>query len=390
VGYGVRLVVTRDFAEWVSGCGLDTHLLPVDKYEVMKRVSSQTNPLRVMLAIRREIAPGLLEVGRDLLSIAGDTAVLVVNEWTMGIASGIAEIHDLKMINMAMQPRFKTGEMPISTMPALPDWAPLRESYNRLTYYLAYTSRWWSYGRIENRFRRKHLKLSPLSPRDYWQMHARTPSITLVSRYVIPRPQDWDEHHRLTGFLFYDDNDWRPPSDLLDFIAAGKKPVFVGFGSMHDDQPLETTCLILEALERSNQRAVLQRGWADLGQVDLPVNVYRLDYAPHSWLFPKMAAVVHHAGAGTSAAALRAGVPSVPIPHSGDQFFWARRLHQLGAGTQSLPRGQLKVVGLASRITNAIADSQLKRAAADLGDKIRTEDGIARTISAIAEVLRKG
>jgi UDP:flavonoid glycosyltransferase YjiC (YdhE family) len=221
-------------------------------------------------------------------------------------------------------------------------------------------------------------------------MHARTPSITLVSRYVIPRPQDWDEHHRLTGFLFYDDNDWRPPSDLLDFIAAGKKPVFVGFGSMHDDQPLETTCLILEALERSNQRAVLQRGWADLGQVDLPVNVYRLDYAPHSWLFPKMAAVVHHAGAGTSAAALRAGVPSVPIPHSGDQFFWARRLHQLGAGTQSLPRGQLKVVGLASRITNAIADSQLKRAAADLGDKIRTEDGIARTISAIAEVLRKG
>jgi sterol 3beta-glucosyltransferase len=381
-------VVTKDFAERVSGCGLDTHLLPVDKYEVMKRVSSETNPLRVLLAIRREIAPGLLEVGRDLLRIAEDTDVLVVNEWTMGIASGIAETHHLRMINMAMQPRFKTGETPISTMPALPDWVPFQEFYNRLSYDAAYTSRWWSYGWMENRFRRKHLNLAPLSPRDDWQLHARTPSITLISRHVMPRPQDWGEHHHLTGYLFYDDHNWRPPSDLLEFIAAGEKPVYVGFGSMHADQPLETTRLILEALQRSSQRVVLHRGWASLGQIDLPDWVYRLDYAPHTWLFPRMAAVVHHAGAGTSAAALRAGVPSVPIPHSGDQFSWARRLHRLGAGTQPLPRSKLNAVELADRILTAIADSRLRKKAAKLSDKIRAEDGAARTVSAIDEVLQ--
>jgi sterol 3beta-glucosyltransferase len=290
---------------------------------------------------------------------------------------------------MAMQPRVKTGELPICTMPPVPDWAPLRGTYNRLTYDIAFTSRWWSYGRVENRFRKMHLNLAPLSPRGYMRLHAGTPSVTTISRHVIPRPRDWAGHHHLTGFLFYEHEGWRPPDDLLDFISAGAKPVYIGFGSIHDDRPLETTRLIFEALQRSNQRAVLHSGWSDLGRTDLPETVYRLDYAPHSWLFPQMAAVVHHAGAGTAAAALRAGVPSVTIPHSGDQLFWARRLHQLEVGTQPLARGQLNAVELAERISRAISAPRLRVGAADLGEKIRAEDGAGRAVAAIDELLRK-
>lgn len=320
-GYGVRLIVTEDFAEWVNGTGLETHLLPINNFELMQQVSSKTNPLRVMLAIHREITPALLRAGRDLLSVAENTDALLVNEWLLGIASGIAKAHRLKLVNLAMQPCIKTRAMPIATMPALPDRAPFRELYNLMTYNVGHYLRWFSYVRAGNSLRRTHLNLPALSLRQYLDLLERTPSITLISRHIMPRPVDWQDHHYSTGYLFYDDDDWRPPDGLENFIHSGEAPVYVGFGSVHDRQPVETTRLILDALEQADQRAVLYSGWAELGQIDLPGTIYQLNYAPHSWLFPRMAAVVHHAGAGTSAAALRAGVPSVPIPHSGDQPF---------------------------------------------------------------------
>jgi UDP:flavonoid glycosyltransferase YjiC (YdhE family) len=388
-GYGVRLIVTEDFAGWVNNTGLDIHLLPVDKFAVMKQVSSQTNPLRVMLAVHREIAPALLQAGRDLLALAEDTDVFLVNEWLLGIASGIAEVHQLKLVNLAQQPGIKTREMPISTMPALPERAPFRETYNLLSYRLAQSLRWFSYVRQLNSLRETHLDLAPLSFREYLDLLDRTPSITLVSRHVISRPADWQDHHHLTGFLFYEDDNWRPPPELEDFIHAGQAPVYVGFGSMHDRHPDQTTRLILDALEYAHRRAVLYKGWAGLGQSDVPDTVYLLDYAPHRWLFPRMAAVVHHAGAGTSAAALHAGVPSVPVPHSGDQLFWARRLYQLGAGAKPLPRNRLSALGLAERIAGAVRDSQLRSRAAELGARISAEDGAGRAVAAIDDVLQK-
>lgn len=147
--------------------------------------------------------------------------------------------------------------------------------------------------------------------------------------------------------------------------------------------------MILDALEYAHQRAVLYKGRANLGQFDLPDTVYLLDYAPHSWLFPRMAAVVHHAGAGTSAAALRAGVPSVPIPHSGDQPFWARRLYQIGAGTKPLRRNRLSAVDLAERIMSAIRDFQLRSQAADLAARISGEDSTGRTDSVFNDLFQK-
>jgi UDP:flavonoid glycosyltransferase YjiC (YdhE family) len=388
-GYGVRLMVTEDFAGWVNHTGLDIHLLPVNKFAVMKQVSSQTNPLRVMLAVHREIAPALLQAGRDLLAVAEETDVFLVNEWLLGIAASIAEVHQLKLLNLAQQPGINTREMPIATMPALPKWAPFRGIYNLLTYRWAHFLRWFSYVRQVNSLRQTHLDLAPFSLSEYLDLLDRTPSITLVSRHVVPRPADWQDHHHLTGFLFYDDEDWRPPPELEDFIHAGEAPVYIGFGSMHDRQPHQTTRLILEALQHAQRRAVLYKGWAGLGQSDLPQTVYLLDYAPHSWLFPRMAAVVHHAGAGTSAAALRAGVPSIPVPHSGDQLFWARRLYQIGAGARPLPRDRLSALGLAERITAAVQDSQLRSQAAELGSRISAEDGAGRTVAAINAVLQQ-
>ena len=388
-GYDVRLIVTQDFAGWVNEAGLEVHLLPVNKFELMKPVSSQTNPLQVLLAVRREIGPALLRAGRDLLALAGDTDGFIANEWLLGIASAIAEVRRLKLVHLANQPQIRTRAVPIATMPALPAWVPFSRIYNLLSYDLSHLLRWFSYLRGLNSLRKASLDLAPLSPRSYLDLLDRTPSITLVSPHVIPRPVDWQGHHRLTGYLFYDPP-WRPPPGLEEFIANGDKPLYVGFGSMHDRNPLETTRLILNALDRTHQRAVLYKGWAGLGGVALPDTVHLLDYAPHSWLFPHMVAVVHHAGAGTSAAALRAGVPSVPVPHSGDQPFWARRLYQIGAGTRPLPRNQLTARRLAERIATAVRDPQLRTKAANLAASLSAEDGAGATVAALNDLLLTG
>lgn len=388
-GYRVRLIVTEDFAPLLEGLGLDTALLPIDKYRLMRRVSSQTNPVKVTLAIRREIAPALLKAGRALLTLAEDTEAFVVNHWMMGMAASIAEARSLGLVWMVMQPRVKTREIPICTWPSLPDWMPFHRGYNSVSYRAANDFHWWNYASSANELRRVDLNLPRWGPGDYSDLLYRAPSFTVISRHVLPRPADWADHQRLTGFLFHEEHDWEPPARLERFIEAGPPPVYVGFGSMHDLNPAKTTEIVLEAVKRADRRAVLYSGWAGLGRRELPESVYRVEFAPHSWLFPRMAAVVHHAGAGTSAAALRAGVPSVSVPHSGDQGFWARRLQRTGAGTAPLPRIRLNPADLADRIRTAVDRSDLRRQAEELGKLVRAEEGRQAAVAAISDFLSR-
>ncbi len=386
-GYGVRLIVTKDFREWVRNTGLDIGVLSIDERQVMGQVSIETHPLRGALAVHARIYPALRQAAEELPALISGTDALLANEWMLGAASGIAEAHGVKLIHMAMQPIIPTGELAIPTMPEIPSWIPIVEEYNRLTFRASLRLRWWSHGSSANPSRRTQLKLRPLSGHDYLELLERTPSVTLVSQHVVPRPGDWGDHHRMAGFVFHDDPEWTPPAGLVDFIQAGPPPVYVGFGSMHDSRPAETTRKIVDALRLSEQRAVLHSGWAGLGLEELPSSIYCLEYAPHGWLFPLMAAAVHHAGAGTSAAALRAGVPSVPVPHSGDQAFWARRLASMGVGAVPLPRHRLSAGVLANRIATAVNDPELRSRAAEYRRLIRQEDGLAKAISAVEDLL---
>jgi sterol 3beta-glucosyltransferase len=386
-GFGVQLMITRDFEPWARDRGLDIVPLSVDKRLAMRQVSSETHPLSILLGIRRSIAPGLRSIGHQLLAIADQTDVLLVNEWLLLAASGIAQAHNLRLIHMVQQPAIATAALPIATLPAWPAWAPFESVYNRLSYPIAHTLRWLTYAWEQNEIRRTQLGLPSLSPSGFEALIRRTPSVTLVSEHIVPRPPDWHEWHHLTGFVFYDDDKFQPPSPLKSFIESGPPPVYIGFGSMHDRMAGMTTQLILDALDRGQQRAIIHRGWAGLGVGELPDDVFPVDYVPHGWLFPRMAAIVHHAGAGTSAAALRAGVPSVPVPHSGDQAFWARVLYARGAATRPLPRSRLRSDRLASRIALAVSDRGLRSGTSALGVAIRAEDGVGGAVAAIKGIL---
>jgi sterol 3beta-glucosyltransferase len=208
------------------------------------------------------------------------------------------------------------------------------------------------------------------------------------SRHVVPPPQDWPASAMPTGFWFLDSNEnWRPPPALREFLAAGEPPVYVGFGSLSGSDPARLGRLVVEALTQAGVRGVLATGWGGLDVGGLPQTILKIDEAPHDWLFPQMAAVVHHGGVGTTSAGLRAGRPTVICPFFGDQPFWGRRVHALGAGSRPLPQKNLTAEALAEAIRLVTTDPAIRQNATALGEKIRQENGVANAVAAIERIL---
>jgi UDP:flavonoid glycosyltransferase YjiC (YdhE family) len=203
------------------------------------------------------------------------------------------------------------------------------------------------------------------------------------SPHVVPRPPDWPDRHRVCGYWWPAvPPDWRPEQRLVDFLAAGPPPVFVGFGSMVTGEAGRLSALVTAALRRAGVRGVVQAGWSGLTAADGD-DVLPVADVPHAWLFPRTAAVVHHAGGGTSAAGLRAGVPAVPVPVLLDQRFWAVRLAALGAATAPLPYRRLTVDRLASAIRAATTDPARRDRARRLASRLADEDGCTPVLAAL-------
>jgi UDP:flavonoid glycosyltransferase YjiC (YdhE family) len=263
---------------------------------------------------------------------------------------------------------------------------------NRASYRLTEQMMWQGFRSADTVARQQVLSLPKAA---FWgpygsERFKQNPILYGYSPAVIPRPTDWDGQMHVTGYWFLDPADeWTPPANLLEFLQAGSPPVFIGFGSMSTRNPGETTDLILRALARTGQRAILLSGWGGLHNSDLPDTAFMVDAIPYSWLFPRVAAVVHHGGAGTTSAGLRAGVPSIIIPFFADQPFWGRRVAELGVGPAPIPRKQLTADRLAQAIQTAVTDEAMRQRAAELGAKIRAEDGIARAVEVVAQVEQR-
>lgn len=202
-----------------------------------------------------------------------------------------------------------------------------------------------------------------------------------ISPSVLPRPADWHPGLVMAGYWWPAMKpDWQPPTDLLDFLADGTPPVFVGFGSSAQIDP----AFILEATRRAGVRAVVQGVEGALGDDAIAVGSI-----PHEWLFPRMAAVVHHAGAGTTAAGFRAGVPAVGIPVYTDQPLWASRIASLGAGPRPIPYKMLTPERLGDAITEAVSTPSYAKRAAEVSAAIATEDGTGPVVEALRNLPSK-
>jgi hypothetical protein len=195
------------------------------------------------------------------------------------------------------------------------------------------------------------------------------------SDHVVPRPRDWRAGLELTGYWWpQPSSSWKPSGELLDFLAAGPPPVFFGYGSGGIGQGERLTEITLAAARKVGVRAVV----ADL---DVSTDdVISVGDTPYEWLFPRMAALVHHARAGTTAAGLRAGVPAVATPAIVDQHFWGRRMVELGVASDSIRQKDLTVDRLAAAIREVVDNTDYRHATQALSAKITAEDGAARVI----------
>ena len=249
---------------------------------------------------------------------------------------------------------------------------------------------WLTLSRSANRWRRESLKLPPIPVSGPYNIlyQEKAPFIYGYSQHVVPRTADMPDWHHVTGYWFLETgDDWSPPADLVKFLSQGPRPIYIGFGSMSGQTARKQAQMAIDSVHAANQRAILVGGWAEAHDLNIPENIFASEYIPHDWLFPQMAAVVHHGGAGTTAAGLRAGVPSVIIPFMGDQHFWGKRVFELGAGPEPITRKKLTVDQLADRITRAVVDQSFIQNASILGKKIRGENGLKKAVELIMHYL---
>ncbi|WP_322815447.1 glycosyltransferase [Chloroflexus sp.] len=187
-----------------------------------------------------------------------------------------------------------------------------------------------------------------------------------------------------TGSWWLESTNWQPPPDLQAFLADGPSPVVISFGSMATYDAPHMTRIILETLQRTRQRGIIQRGWAGLTPHQVPDPIYLADEMPHDWLLPQAVAMIHHGGAGTTASALRAGIPSVIVPFAADQPFWAWRAHKTGANPPPIPVSALSVERLSLALQQALDPVHRARAAMVSG-RMRAEGGVAVAVQRIEQ-----
>lgn len=271
-------------------------------------------------------------------------------------------------------------------VPVVPDLR-LGGWFNALSYrLLSLANAFWA--GATNDFRTKTLGLPPLSRFADPMRRPDGSAVTTIygySEHLLPRPDDWPTNVHVTGGWFLDDSDgWEPPAALREFLDAGPPPVYVGFGSMGAAHAETRSAAVLKALEMTGERAVLATGWGALKADERPPNVFMLDAAPHDWLFPRMSAVVHHGGAGSTMAGLRAGKPTVICPFFGDQPFWGKVVASVGVGSAPVPQKSLTAKRLADAIRAALDPAVVARAAA-MGERIQAERGTERAVRLIEQ-----
>lgn len=388
-GYRVRLAAPADFTGFAQQHGVDFHPLRGDVQQVMASDSGRkfmetggANPLKSIRAMRTMIAPVIRSMVDDAYTACRDAAALICLGVFFPFGQSIAEVLKIPLLNLEPTPLLPTQAFPA------PGW-PIQRSLGGWHNYLSGLAMleviWLWYRPFVHDFRQR-LGLPRCSAAGFYRKFRATPLLSAYSPTIIPHPADWPDSACVTGYFFLDTQPgWQPSPKLQAFLEAGAPPVYIGFGSMAGRSPEQLASLILTALDKSGQRGLLLTGWGGLRPELAPENVFVVDAAPHHWLFPRMAAVVHHGGAGTTAEGLRAGVPTVIVPFVFDQPFWGARVKAMGLGPEPIPQKQLTADRLADAIRLAVTDSTMRQQAKSCGAAIRAEDGIGNAVKVVKQ-----
>ncbi|GAA2612119.1 glycosyltransferase [Actinomadura fulvescens] len=381
-GHHVTLVAPPHFTHLGNQASLPFQVIPFDPHDYMNiwcrgRPLSATGLLTGMPRVAAWNRRHSLQITKSLLAVADQADVLLLHYLVAPIGHAIADSLGIPSMELHLQPGHRTGEFSTPWVGA----RSMGNMANRLSWRIQdtyYSNLMW--GRATRWLHARSSVEHGFGSQECRQRSDR-PCFHGYSPLVGPRPADWGPGQQVTGYWWpYVPSGTDLPDALRRFLDAGPPPVFVGFGSMPLADSAKLGSLAAGALRRAGLRGVIQRGWAGLSCHGN--DVITIADTPHELLFPHMAAVVHHAGAGTTAAALRAGVPSVSIPVAFDQYFWARRLDRLGVAARPIPARRLTENALASALRTVMAPAYSARATV-LAAQIRAEDGTAPVATAL-------
>ncbi len=315
---------------------------------------------------------------KTVVECAEGCEALVFAGLTSYVALSAAEHLKLPVVGAGLQPVVPTRAFPNPFLPPL----PLPGFCNAASHRLVMALLWRAFRGSINEARKSVTRQAVRT-----KMWSGYPVLLGISEQLLPRPADWPAHVAMQGDWPLASRAWTPPAQLQAFLEAGEAPVYVGFGSMVGFDRTRTVRMVAEALQ--GRRALLSGGWNELDKEAVPSNILPIGPAPHDLLFPLCSVVVHHGGAGTSHTAARAGEPAVVTPFAGDQFFWARQLARVGVAAEPLSHRELSAATLAQRIDTASGEP-MRRRAAEVGARMRSEQGVRAAVVRIEEFLRRG
>ena len=397
VGHDVRIVTHPGFESLVRQHGLDFAPVAGDPRELADNRQLRAlhddgrNVFRWWRAFNEVDAPLMRQRLRDCWEACSDAEVIIVS--ILPYLLGYAVARKLQV------PLVRGFYFPVSpTRSYAADFVPERlqrsEALNLASYKIQRQVLWqiarpWVSSACRAVLGIKGLPfLEPLGELDRQQQLL----LYAYSPVVSPPPADWGEWIDVTGYWFLDrSTDWAPPPALVAFLEDGPPPIYIGgFGSMTNREPSELVGHVTGALAMTGQRAVVLKGWGGLSAPEMPREIFAVDWVPFDWLLPRVAAAVHHGGAGTTAASLRAGVPTIIVPFFLDQFYWGKRVFKLGAGPRPILRKSLQADTLATAIRAATTDRGMRQRAAKLGESIRSENGVARAVASFERHMNCG
>ena len=397
-GHQVTFCTSALFESFITERGLNYRYMNNGFIELMRSDVGRTavedlagvmGGIKTTLKLFQRVKPVLRKTLTDSWKAAQSVAPDLMILGSKGaMAEPIAEKLGIPLLMaMPMPQMVPTAEIPSVGFPQL----NIGGGYNRFTYKVV--SFFMSiYDRMLNDFRQNVLGLRKKIG-SVGMMHRADgrpiPQLHCFSRHIVARPNDWPDYAYVTGYWFLGrEEGWQPPADLKAFIDEADAPVYIGFGSIAGKNAKRLSGVVLDALKQAKVRGILATGWGGLEAHKLPESLFQIEDAPHDCLFPRMAVVVHHGGAGTTAAGLRAGCPTVICPFFGDQPFWGRRVYELGVGVKPIAQKKITVKKLADAIQEALRSQPMRSKAQALGAKIRAEDGIANAIAIVEDVGR--
>ncbi|KAI8804423.1 hypothetical protein BJ742DRAFT_825144 [Cladochytrium replicatum] len=390
-GHRVRLATHETFRKFVNDSGLEFYPLAGDPAELMAYMVKNPGLLPGFESIRMGDIQKKRTTIRAILASCWDACVKTDDANVLAFTAdaiianpvSFGHIHCAEKLMIPLHIFFTMPYTPTTAFPhpiTTLSQSPDAEQRNYLSYDVVEMMTWQGLGDIINDFRVRILGLDGLYNTNgpFLLKDLVVPHTYIWSPELVPKPKDWGPHIDICGFFFLDlATNYTPDPELEAFLRAGPPPIYIGFGSIVVDDPDGLTRTVFEAVERAGVRAILSKGWGGIGgeSLSVPENVYLIGNVPHDWLFQHVRAVVHHGGAGTTAAGLRAGKPTVIVPFFGDQPFWGAMVHQMNVGSAPIPHEDLTASNLSEAITYALTP-EVRNAAHKIGAKLNTEDGV--------------